>query len=126
MFSAQNGVREEEQEEDPELAAAIAASLRDMEDAQKTELEYYNQQSNSRRTNATEDLSNTEMENIELFATLMERMSNAAVNNIGTDEQINQLYTQIAILQPKLVKNLDDAIQRHSKFKSSFFQRLCY
>lgn len=92
-----------------------------MENAQKTELEYYNQQSNSRRTNATEDLSNTEMENIELFATLMERMSNAAVNNIGTDEQINQLYTQIAILQPKLVKNLDDAIQRHSKFKSSFF-----
>lgn len=92
-----------------------------MENAQKTELEYYNQQSNSRRTNATEDLSDTEMENIELFAILMERMSNTAVNNIGTDVQINQLYTQIAILQPKLVKNLDDAIQRHSKFKSSFF-----
>lgn len=84
-----------------------------MEDAQKTELEYYNQQSSSRRTN-TEELSNTEMDNIELFATLMERMSATAVNNIGTDEQINQLYTQIATLQPKLVKNLDDAIQRHS------------
>ncbi|CDH52349.1 vacuolar protein sorting-associated protein 27 [Lichtheimia corymbifera JMRC:FSU:9682] len=111
-----NGVKEEEaEEEDPELAAAIAASLRDMEDAQKTELEYYNQQSSSRRTN-TEELSNTEMDNIELFATLMERMSATAVNNIGTDEQINQLYTQIATLQPKLVKNLDDAIQRHNRY----------
>ena len=91
-----------------------------MEDAQKIELEYYNQQSNSRRPN-TEELSNTEMENIELFAALMERMNATAVNNIGTDEQINQLYTQIATLQPKVVKNLDDAIQRHSKFKPSLF-----
>ncbi|KAI7877477.1 ubiquitin binding protein [Lichtheimia hyalospora FSU 10163] len=110
-----NGIKEEEEREDPELAAAIAASLRDMEDAQKIELEYYNQQSNSRRTN-TEELSNTEMENIELFAALMERMNATAVNNIGTDEQINQLYTQIATLQPKLVKNLDDAIQRHNRY----------
>ncbi|KAG2220857.1 hypothetical protein INT45_010919 [Circinella minor] len=116
-----------EDEEDPELAAAIAASLKDMEDAQKSTFEYYTNQkaptittTNNAPTNATtgvkgDELTPVEMENIELFSLLMHRINDSG-NTIGDDNQINRLYTQIGTLQPKLVKNLDEASQKYQKF----------
>ena len=116
-----------EDEEDPELAAAIAASLKDMEDAQKSTFEYYTNQkaptittTKNTPTSATtgvkgDELTPVEMENIELFSLLMHRINDSG-NTIGNDNQINRLYTQIGTLQPKLVKNLDEASQRYRKY----------
>ncbi|KAI9278317.1 hypothetical protein BDA99DRAFT_491836 [Phascolomyces articulosus] len=110
--------QQQEGEDDPELAAAIAASLKDMEDAQKSTFEYY---SNQKATSTTfiqhrDELSPIDMENIELFALLIQRMNANGKTIANDDDQINGLYTQIGALQPKLVKNLDEASQKHQKF----------
>ncbi|KAI8147245.1 hypothetical protein BJV82DRAFT_643161 [Fennellomyces sp. T-0311] len=102
------------EEDDPELAAAIAASLKDMEDAQKSTLEYYSSQKASTR-HSSDELTPVEMENIELFSLLMHRINDTR-GSIANDDQINRLYTQIGTLQPKLAKNLDEASQKHKKF----------
>ena len=115
----------QEGEEDPELAAAIAASLKDMEDAQKSTFEYYSNQKVPTTRAATttttittggkgDELTPVEMENIELFSLLIHRINDSG-NTIGNDDQINRLYTQIGTLQPKLVKNLDEASRKYRK-----------
>ncbi|RCH78511.1 Vacuolar protein-sorting-associated protein 27 [Rhizopus stolonifer] len=96
--------QQEPVEDDPDLAAAIAASLRDLEISQK--------QPEVKNTN---DLSPVEMENILLFSTLMDRVY-ASGGDVSNDTQINQLYTQIGNLQPKLVKSLDETIQKRNAF----------
>lgn len=90
-------------EDDPDLAAAIAASLRDIE------------LSKEQPTIRKDELSPVEMENILLFSTLMDRVY-ASGGDISNDTQINQLYTQIGTLQPKLVKNLDEIIRKRNNF----------
>ncbi|CDH51224.1 ubiquitin binding protein [Lichtheimia corymbifera JMRC:FSU:9682] len=105
-----------EEEDDPDLAAAIAASLRDMhvssppyapsntwqEQQQQQQYQSYN----------SDEISRTEMENIELFSTLIARI-HARGGNISNDPQITKLYTQIGALQPKLVKTMQDVIEKH-------------
>ncbi|CEI90922.1 hypothetical protein RMCBS344292_05231 [Rhizopus microsporus] len=88
-------------EDDPDLAAAIAASLKDLEISKQEE-----------KVNR-DDLTSVEMENILLFSTLMDRVA-ASGGDVSSDPQINQLYTQVGTLQPKLVKNLDETIRKHS------------
>ncbi|SAM07555.1 hypothetical protein [Absidia glauca] len=103
------------EEEDPDLAAAIAASLRDMEiSSASNSVSHYKQQSQITTRNRDE-LSPVEKENIQLFSTLMERVQ-AASGDISKDLQINKLYTQIGTLQPKLVKNLDETNRKHRIF----------
>jgi growth factor-regulated tyrosine kinase substrate len=87
-------------EDDPDLAAAIAASLKDLEISKQEEKV------------SRDDLTSVEMENILLFSTLMDRVA-ASGGDVSSDPQINQLYTQVGTLQPKLVKNLDEAIRKH-------------
>ncbi|KAI8988563.1 hypothetical protein BDF20DRAFT_905080 [Mycotypha africana] len=105
-------------EEDPDLAAAIAASLRDMEISQQrtsnSQEENYRQQQQTPAINAN-DLTSVEMENILLFSTLMERVY-ATGGDVSNDNQINQLYTQIGALQPKLVKSLNETIRKKNAF----------
>lgn len=105
-------------EDDTDLAAAIAASLRDMEisnnqsysqQSQQQQQQYQQKQINK------DELSPVEMENILLFSTLMDRVF-ATGGDVSNDPQINQLYTQIGALQPKLVKNLDDTIRKRNQF----------
>ncbi|ORZ21382.1 hypothetical protein BCR42DRAFT_407451 [Absidia repens] len=93
--------------EDPDLTAAIAASLREMEIASPPQV---NHQHSS--VPPTYDLSPTEIENIQLFSTLMEHVY-ARGGNVANDPQINKLYTQIGALQPKLIRSLDSTIQKH-------------
>ncbi|KAI9302983.1 hypothetical protein BJ944DRAFT_184120 [Cunninghamella echinulata] len=111
-----------EEEDDPDLAAAIAASLRDMEISNKFSSYSQPQQQRSEKNNDynniyrnRDDLSSIEMENIQLFSTLMERVQ-AASGDISRDTQINKLYTQIGTLQPKLVKCLDETNKKHRTF----------
>lgn len=63
----------------------------------------------------SDEISRTEMENIELFSTLIARI-HARGGNISNDPQITKLYTQIGALQPKLVKTMQDVIEKHSKW----------
>ncbi|CEP09815.1 hypothetical protein [Parasitella parasitica] len=96
----------EEEEEDANIAAAIAASLEDMKiSATKRDYPKYN----------SNDLSPIDMENIQLFSTLMQRVQSAA-NDISGDTQISKLYTQIGALQPKLIQTLNDTSQKHESF----------
>jgi growth factor-regulated tyrosine kinase substrate len=94
----------EEEEEEANLAAAIAASLKDME---------YNNSPMTPKYNSNE-LSSIDMENIQLFSTLMQRVKSVS-GDVSGDTQINKLYTQIGTLQPKLVKTLDETSQKHGK-----------
>ncbi|CEP08950.1 hypothetical protein [Parasitella parasitica] len=98
-------------EEDPDLAAAIAASLRDLEISKQ---QSFSQQQQEQQPN-TNDLSPVEMENILLFSTLMDRVY-ATGGDVSSDTQINQLYTQIGALQPKLIKSLDETIRKRNAF----------
>lgn len=108
------------EEDDPDLAAAIAASLRDLEQSQDTG--FYSHQF-SRQTINPDDLSPLEMENIELFSVLMERI-HASGRQVSSDEQVNHLYTQIGALQPKLLKSLDSTITKYSKFSGKIDEGL--
>lgn len=103
-----------EEEDDPDLAAAIAASLRDMQVSSPSYAPSNNtwQQSQQYQTYNSDEISRTEMENIELFSTLIARI-HARGGNISNDPQITKLYTQIGALQPKLVKTMQDVIEKH-------------
>lgn len=97
------------EEDDADLAAAIEASLRDIEISKKQEYHHSQEQVNKN------ELTPVEMENILLFSTLMDRVY-ASGGDISNDRQINQLYTQIGSLQPKLVSNLDEIIRKRNTF----------
>jgi growth factor-regulated tyrosine kinase substrate len=97
----------EEEEEEANLAAAIAASLQDMN------THYSTTTATSPQYNSNE-LSSIDMENIQLFSTLMQRVQSAG-GDVSGDTQINKLYTQIGTLQPKLVKTLDETSKKHGK-----------
>ncbi|KAI8063919.1 hypothetical protein BC940DRAFT_260433 [Gongronella butleri] len=101
----------DDEEDDPDLAAAIAASLRDMEQLKLQP----SSTSASAPTHNPHELSLLEMENIQLFATLIERIQSAS-GDASKDPQISRLYTQIGALQPKLVKSLDDTTKKHRTF----------
>lgn len=98
----------EEEEEEANLAAAIAASLKDVNPSSS-----YPSSTTTRHNN--NELSTIEMENIQLFSTLMQRV-NSAGGDISSDLQIKNLYDQIGALQPKLVKALDEASYKHGTF----------
>lgn len=89
----------EEEEEEAAIAAAIAASLEDMK---KPTTAVFNK----------DDISPVDMENIELFSTLMQRVRSSG-NDVSGDTQINKLYVQIGTLQPKLVKTLNETSKKH-------------
>lgn len=108
-------------EEDPDLAAAIAASLRDIEISKQQQQQSYlpQQQPEYQQYQEQQQLKNeltpAEMENILLFSTLMDTVY-ASGGDISNDRQINQLYTQIGTLQPKLVSSLDEIIRKRNTF----------
>ncbi|KAI9363599.1 hypothetical protein BD770DRAFT_379996 [Pilaira anomala] len=111
-------------EEDPDLAAAIAASLRDIEISKQQQQQQQSylpqqqpeyQQYQEQQQQLKNELTPVEMENILLFSTLMDKVY-ASGGDISNDRQINQLYTQIGTLQPKLVSSLDEIIRKRNTF----------
>jgi growth factor-regulated tyrosine kinase substrate len=100
--------KEESEEDDPDLAAAIAASLQDLKMTSSPMNSSVQQYKNSN------ELSSADMENIQLFSTLMNRVR--SVNgDVSNDPQVNTLYTQIGALQPKLVHTLGEVNSKHGK-----------
>ena len=139
-------VPQTQEAEDESLRAAIAASLKDMEN-HKTAMDYPSVQhissphqnlsppkdkdnvsseypvpsqmylTNSQVSN--NELSPLEAENITLFATLIERMQASPPGAILREPRIQELYEAVSALKPKLGRTLSTVVGTYGKFVSA-------
>ncbi|CAG8446965.1 2229_t:CDS:10 [Ambispora leptoticha] len=108
-----------EEEEDADLAAAIAASLREMNLNQQRSnysSSYAGYDVQSYQTPAASishnELSAIEAENIYKFSEIVERIQQSG-SDLMRDRQVQELYERIGELKPKLTKTLSETIQKH-------------